>query len=146
MSIFFEFKKQKGENYLFTQSQYIPGYYYYNQPSIVRKRWQHPGDITTIQRFAATGSSPAYNPAANSLPLSDAVYSDASFVRLKTLSVAYLFPSKWIKSVHASEARIYFQAQNLFTITNYVGSDPENRNIYVLPPLNTVTGGFQITF
>ena len=42
--------------------------------------------------------------------------------------------------------RIYLNAQNLFTITDYKGNDPENQNFYALPPLKTIVAGLQFTF
>jgi hypothetical protein len=42
--------------------------------------------------------------------------------------------------------RIYVQAQNLFTITNYIGVDPETQNTSTLPPLRMITAGIDIAF
>jgi len=41
--------------------------------------------------------------------------------------------------------RIQLQAQNLFTITNYLGFDPESQGVS-LPPLRTIVGALQFTF
>jgi iron complex outermembrane receptor protein len=49
---------------------------------------------------------------------------DASFLRLDNLSLGYNIP---LKNNFLSRARVYFAGQNLFTITNYTGIDPEVR-------------------
>lgn len=49
---------------------------------------------------------------------------DASFVRLDNLELGYNIPTK---SKNLSNLRVYFAGQNLFTITNYTGIDPEAR-------------------
>ena len=143
--LFFEFKKQTGKNYLATQSTFIPGYFYFNQPEIVLGRWQKPGDIAKVQRYVASSSSPAFKPGQTYLAGSDAIYSDASYVRLKNVSLSYDIPAGIKNKMHIDEMTIYLQAQNLLTITNYVGADPENQNIYVLPPLKTIVAGIRIT-
>jgi TonB-linked SusC/RagA family outer membrane protein len=145
LTVFFQFKKQMGRNYLYTQSVYVPGFYYFNQPAIVQERWQHPGDKTNIGRYVASAGSPAFYPAAIYLAGSNAIYSDASYIRLKTVSISYSLPQGWTKRFSAS-SRVYLQAQNLLTITGYQGADPENQDVYVLPPLRVISGGIQITF
>ena len=50
---------------------------------------------------------------------------DGSFVKLRNLTIGYSIPRVIINSIGISNARIYFSGQNLFTITNYTGFDPE---------------------
>lgn len=50
---------------------------------------------------------------------------DASFVRLKNLSLGYNITDGLTKRIGLTSARVYISAQNLFTITNYSGVDPE---------------------
>ncbi|MGL4630408.1 MAG: SusC/RagA family TonB-linked outer membrane protein [Leadbetterella sp.] len=47
-----------------------------------------------------------------------------SYVRMSNLQLGYKIPVKNLKSMGFSSARVYLQAQNLFTITNYSGVDP----------------------
>ncbi len=54
------------------------------------------------------------------LPLSDRYLEDGSFLRCKNISVGYTFQFKGL-----SRMRAYLSANNLFTITNYTGFDPE---------------------
>lgn len=144
LSFFVEYRKQKGKNYLATQSSYIPGYFFFNQPQLVLNRWQHPGDNALVQRYVSATTSPAYRPAQSYLPGSDAIYSDASFIRMKNLSLTYSIPVSAMKKIKAQELSVFIQAQNLFTITNYIGADPENQNLYVLPPLKTWVLGLRL--
>jgi membrane protease subunit (stomatin/prohibitin family) len=44
---------------------------------------------------------------------------------LKNLTAGYRFPGSLVEKVRISSARLYFSAQNLITITNYTGYDPE---------------------
>ncbi|MFD2287873.1 SusC/RagA family TonB-linked outer membrane protein [Pedobacter petrophilus] len=76
---------------------------------------------------------------------SDAIYKDASFIRLKNASVSYDFRGKWLKRLKLQNLRFQLQGQNLFTITNYEGFDPEFRGLN-LPPLRTIVGVLQFTF
>lgn len=55
------------------------------------------------------------------LPLTDRFMEDGSYLRCKNITLGYTFPAmKWISSI-----RVYGSANNLFTITNYSGFDPE---------------------
>lgn len=57
--------------------------------------------------------------------ISDRYIEDGSYIRLKNISFGYTFPKKWIKNWGIESLRIYANLQNLFTITNYSGYDPE---------------------
>ncbi|MDN5477327.1 MAG: SusC/RagA family TonB-linked outer membrane protein [Chryseobacterium sp.] len=74
---------------------------------------------------------------------STAAISDASFIRLKNVQLSYKIP---VKEMGIKEAMVYFQGQNLLTITKYFGMDPEFYLVGFLPPLKTYSLGFQITF
>ena len=50
---------------------------------------------------------------------------DGSYLRLKTLTLGYNFPSAFTQRMHISNARVYFTSNNLLTFTNYTGYDPE---------------------
>ncbi|GHU70704.1 hypothetical protein FACS189413_11410 [Bacteroidia bacterium] len=52
---------------------------------------------------------------------SDRWLEDASYLRLKNVSIAYRFPKKWLKF---ADVRLSLSAQNLLTITGYKGLDP----------------------
>lgn len=70
---------------------------------------------------------------------------DGSFLRLKTLTLGYTLPEAFRSKLHLTKARIYFQAQNVFTITPYSGADPEGLGYpYALPRQFTL--GIQFGF
>ncbi|HJX71857.1 MAG TPA: hypothetical protein VJ346_07895 [Bacteroidales bacterium] len=46
-------------------------------------------------------------------------------IKLKNIQVVYTFNPRFTKKIHIQKFRIYICAQNLFTITNYSGLDPE---------------------
>ena len=50
---------------------------------------------------------------------------DASYLRLQTLTLGYSLPKKVVKKIGIDRLRVYFTANNLFTITGYSGVDPE---------------------
>ena len=140
LDFLFQFVKQTGRNYI---GQLLPpGWRGVNQPTVVLDRWQNPGDITDVQKFIQR-PGPAFfaHRAAG-----DNRISDASFIRLKNVFLSYQLPTKWIKKTKLESSKLYLQGQNLFTITDYVGMDPENQNIRFLPPLRVITAGVQITF
>lgn len=70
---------------------------------------------------------------------------DGSFLRLKTLTFGYTLPESIRKTLCMTNARVYFQAQNLFTITRYTGADPEGLGYpYAMP--RQYTFGIQFGF
>ena len=93
----------------------------YNQSRrILYEGWKQPGDVTDIPRYGVT-------------PQMDSRFlEDASFLRLKNVMLSYSLPSKMLKkSKFFTSARIYLQAQNLFTFTAFTGIDPEaSGNVY----------------
>lgn len=107
-----------------------------NQPVSVMNRWKQPGDATNVQRFSAN------------IPLNtgDLAYRNASFLRLKNVSLSYEIPAMMLRTIKFKQLRVYTNAQNLFTITPYRGLDPETLSIGYLPPLRMITLGLQTTF
>jgi TonB-linked SusC/RagA family outer membrane protein len=144
VDLFLEFRKQNGLNYLSNQVARLPGMIY-NQPEIVLNRWQPGFKDAAIQKYTTRTSGVAF---AASIPLrnSDAIFSDASYLRLRNASLFYILPKGWLDKSFIESGRLYVQAQNVFTITKYKGADPENQNLYALPPLRTLTAGIQLTF
>lgn len=61
---------------------------------------------------------------ANTRP-SDVYVENGSYLRLRNLTIGYTVPLKPLSSTLAPKIRLYFTAQNLFTITKYSGLDPE---------------------
>ncbi len=96
--------------------------------------------LQETQPFSA-GFNPQANAAYTFYRNSDAAYSDASFLRLKNISLSYNLPttSGW-------GCKLYLQGQNILTFTKYNGLDPENYSGQNLPPLRLITLGTQLTF
>ena len=57
--------------------------------------------------------------------ISDRYVEDGSYVRLKNITLGYTFPKRWIEKAGIENLRIYANIQNLLTITDYSGYDPE---------------------
>lgn len=138
LSFFFQFVNQTGINYL--ASFGVPGAFG-NQPTIVLDRWRQEGDITDIQRFGVLdgNTTTGYENAQRSTQ----IISDASFIRLQNVMLSYSFPSSIIDKIKLQDLRVYVQGQNLLTITDYIGLDPETQSSQVLPPLRVITAGIQ---
>lgn len=81
---------------------------------------------------------PAATTSASNKLFSSRVIEDGSFLRLKTVTLGYTFPTKLIAKAKLSSARVYLAAQNLWTWTSYSGYDPEVsiRNSALTPGLD----------
>ncbi len=90
-----------------------------NQSTAVLRRWRTEGDDTDIPRAL-------YGMGYNYLG-SDRFVEDATFVRLKTLSLSYNVPRKFLEKIGIgiSRANVFVTGYDLFTWTNYKGQDPE---------------------
>ncbi len=142
LDFLFQFVNQTGIN-LFGTYQTMPGTEF-NQPVDYLNRWQKPGDKAKYQMFSQNYGGQASNEL-NYAPYSNFAYSDASYIRLKNLSLSYSLPSNWDKIAHLKSCQVFVQAQNLLTITKYEGIDPESQGSS-LPPMRVVTFGFMIKF
>jgi hypothetical protein len=134
----FQFVKQQGQS-LLAQS-YMPSYLMNNLSAQVVQDYLALGDENKLVLASRPGNLAHFYYAA-----SDAVLVDASFIRLKNVSLSYTLPSVWLAKAKIQNARLYVQGQNLFTITNYEGYDPESRGLST-PPLRNLTAGLQFTF
>lgn len=56
---------------------------------------------------------------------SSAIVEDASYVRLKNVTLAYSLPSSLLQRAKIKNVRVYFGATNIWTLTKYTGYDPE---------------------
>jgi len=92
-------------------------YGYSNQSTAVLARWRNPGDVTDMPRAV-------YGAGYNWLG-SDRYVEDASFVRLRSVTVSYNLGKGLLKKLNLEDLRFYLTADNLLTFTNYKGQDPE---------------------
>lgn len=95
--------------------------------------------------YSADPSSAVYTSFVNYYALSSATVSDASYIRLKNVSLTYYLPALWITRMHIQSAGVFMRAQNLFTTTKYLGFDPESFGA-TLPLNRMITIGFQTSF
>ncbi len=68
--------------------------------------------------------------------ISDFHVKDGSFVKLKNVTLGYTIPESATKVIGASSVRVYVSGQNLFTLTEYTGLDPEIGQNNLGSPLN----------
>jgi TonB-dependent starch-binding outer membrane protein SusC len=139
---FFQFVQQNG--YGTRISFALPGMIS-NQPSAVMERWQKPGDNSGIQRFTASDPTGTLYTAYYRTVSSDNLITEASFIRLKNISLSWQLPSGWMKKLKMNGSRIYLQGQNLVTFTKYQGLDPETQITTMLPPLRVLTAGIHLS-
>jgi len=139
LDFLFQFVKQKAFGNHFG---YSPGSYFVNQPISVLSRWQKPGDQSNIQRF---NSDLSLDQAAAKASRSDANWTDASYIKLKNLSISWQLPKRLKNMLELENCKLYVQGENLYSITKYDGLDPETKSLSSLPPLRVVTFGVKIS-
>jgi TonB-linked SusC/RagA family outer membrane protein len=115
-----------------------------NQPIELIDRWKAAGEISTFQKYSTTAASNTSS--LNARSLGGLAIVDASFIRLKSISLSYLLPTNISKRININQAKFFVQGQNIFTITRYKGLDPETQSISRLPLLQIFTTGIQFTF
>ena len=135
--VFLNFKKQNSTGDLLL-SGFNPGFGLTNQHVSALDRWQQVGDEAFVQRYSI-GSQGASNDNNSSR-----IYTNTSFIRLKTISLSYDLPKDIISGLHT---RFYVQGQNLFYVyTTKYATDPEKPSSTGLPPLRQFTLGLEIGF
>ncbi len=144
LDFFIQFVKQEGPGLNYGYLSYSNGYPFRNKDLSALDRWTTPGVPANIPGASTTAGKPIYTAYQNNYRLSSANWGDASFIRLKNVSLKYNF-AELLKSWKFSNISLYLQAQNLFTITGYNGFDPETKG-YALPPLSVYTAGLQVSF
>jgi TonB-linked SusC/RagA family outer membrane protein len=100
-----------------------------NQSTAVLDRWRQPGDVTNIPR-SSFGNS-------DNSRVSTRFIEDASYLRFKTVTLSYNLSEKIIEKLGIASVKIYATGENLFTITDYSGFDPE---VNAFGGSNTVQG------
>lgn len=113
-----------------------------NMPTMMLDHWQQPGDTGPGQIYT-TGENGEAVEAMYRYAASDGAISDASYIRLKNVSLRYEFPKRWTGNI---QCRATLEGQNLLTITPYKGTDPEFTGYGYIPPLRIVTAGLQFNF
>jgi len=138
---------------LSAQFNFAQGFYRYNNQTFFQENpnfaqfgmstamldvWQQPGDLTEIQGVHSERQ------------FSSKDIEDASFLRLRNLTIAYNFPKSTLNKLSfVRGVRFYAQGQNLMTWTKWTGFDPEDGNNiaqYEYPLPRTLTFGVDVTF
>lgn len=135
LDIFIQFVKQRASRF-YQAAGYRPGRALYNQPISVLNRWQKPGDIAGMPKFATSGQNELF-------VSTDAYFEDASFARLKNVSLSWGVPEEYLKKAKIRNLRLSLNMQNLLTFTKYSGLDPETGNS-AIQPFRTVVIGLQM--
>ena len=89
-----------------------------NYQSFWLDRWTEDNPSAEMPRLVVT------DPNNNQRP-SDFYVEDGSFFRLRNLQIGWTVPKKWLKKAQVQELKVYVTGNNLFTITNYRGFDPD---------------------
>jgi TonB-linked SusC/RagA family outer membrane protein len=127
-------------NQLFNNQTFFqenPNFAQFNLSTAMLNIWQKPGDITEIQRLGTERE------------FSSKDLEDGSFLRLRNLQVGYNLKNNLLNRTPLKSVRIYGQAQNLLTFTNFSGFDPEDSNniaTYQYPVPRIYTVGVDIGF
>jgi len=121
------------------------------------KRWtpSNPHNNPMYPRFIAGGTTGASG--YNTQAYTTRWLQDASFLRIKSLSLGYTLPSRITQNINIERIRVYANVQNLFTFTKYDGQDPEveynptataerSVDFMTVPQLRSFTFGVNISF
>lgn len=122
-----------------------------NQTRDQLDRWQEPGDITDVpQARLGYGNGEQVR--------SSRYITDGSYLRLKNVTLAYDFPSRWFGKSGVRDLRLYVTGTNLLTFTKYEGWDPEvttdflannyiyGVDFYAAPQPKTIVAGLRVGF
>ncbi len=115
--------------------------------SVYERRWQKPGDITDVPRpINGNIETRGVSGLGGTRTLED-----ASYLRLKQITLAYDVPLSLSKRIGTAKARVYIQGANLITFTNWTSYDPEFLNFGsgssgIVPNSKTYQAGINLTF
>ncbi len=101
--------------YNYQRSLLEGGSLFLNQTTAMNNRWNTEGQLTTIPRVS-------YNDPMGNSRFSDRWIEDGSYLRLSSVTLSYHLP---IISTYLQGITVWGNASNLFTITKYLGSDPD---------------------
>lgn len=101
--------------YNYQRSQLESGASFFNQTTALNRRWISEGQYTDIPK--ATFGDPMGN-----ARFSDRWIEDGSYLRLRSMTLSYALP---VNSIFLQGITIWATANNLFTLTRYLGGDPE---------------------
>lgn len=117
-----------------------------NYPAKAMGRWTGPGTSDDYPRLVSN------DPNGNFGNMSDFYLENGDYLRLKVVQLGYTLPNKWFGRTGISRFRVYVTAENLLTLTDYTGYDPEvgggvfgiDKGQY--PQARAFLGGIQLQF
>ena len=110
----------------------------------VNNRWRGEGTSNSYPRMYFNQVGDEHNRRFNTWYLQD-----ASYLRLKNITVGFSFPEDIISKVGLTKLRVYFAGDNLWTLTDYKGLDPERAGdgLFVQYPQNKIISmGLNVEF
>ena len=121
---------------------------YANQLDYVINRWTKP-ESTNENPRVTTGAT-------RNTVFSDFYVENGSFMRLKNIQLGYTIPKTVVSKIKFSSVRVYVAANNLYTLTQYQGFDPEigsaggalasGVDYGFYPQARTIMGGISVKF
>lgn len=90
----------------------------YNQTAAMQNRWTHEGQDAALPKVCYTDSENWRN----NERMSDRWIEDGSYLKLKNVRLTYTFP---IRNEYIQGLKLWGEANNVFTLTRYLGTDPE---------------------
>ncbi|MBW8683474.1 SusC/RagA family TonB-linked outer membrane protein [Chitinophaga rhizophila] len=144
LDFLFQFTKQTGVNPISTFVNIVGQKK--NVPQVFNDRWKKVGDVATYQKVYSNNSPFEYIISHYNYGGSNISLTDASFLRLKNISLSYNLPALLLARARISDCSLFVQGQNLLTFTKYNGLDPETQSIMSLPPLRTLIAGVKMSF
>lgn len=109
----------------------------FNQMTTMLNVWTHPGQKTDIPRVGEL------------IQFDTHLLEDASFMRLKALTLRYTLPKNWVRACKLANVNFHFTGRNLWTVTGYTGYDPEpesNVVAFFYPNTRQYEFGVEVTF
>ena len=114
-----------------------------NQTTAVLNRWTDKGTSNDMPRAV-------FNDPNKNTRVSNRFIEDGSYLRIKNITIGYTLPKSIAGRAKLTSARIYISGENLFTITNYTGFDPEagvsGIDLSVYPVTRTISAGINLNF
>jgi TonB-linked SusC/RagA family outer membrane protein len=120
-----------------------------NQSRTALQRWKEEGDIVSIPKYE-------FGNTINNR-FSSRFVEDASYLRIKNVTIGYTFSQQLISKLRLRNLRLYASGTNVWTLTNYSGADPEvnsldgsttaqGLDLYTFPQVRTILVGLNLGF
>lgn len=120
-----------------------------NQSREALKRWKKEGDLASIPKYEFGNT--------DNNRFSSRFVEDASYLRLKNVTLGYTLPQQVLSKLKLRNLRVYASGTNIWTLTNYSGADPEvnsldgsttaqGLDLYTFPQVRTILVGLNLGF